>query len=330
MSNQEKRQQSVRASTGTAYSYEGDWMALFDSDGIASGVFTERMLAWINLQLSSAYTNVNDAMRAYAVSKGVSNWNELGTFALLTPFTPASLFDAGQQGGYFDVSVASSVWQDTAATTPATTGTTVARLDDLSGNGRNLLQSTSGSRPTLTISGDLAYLETDGAGDFMASAANMTLGPTPIYIGLALKRSNDTNAAMFGAMVNSTDFARVANFTGRLGTQTRIASLAIAQENALTGVASVNTTNRFVVLCRVSTGQSGIRLNGASEITAVNSWTGSENVASCGLGLGASSLTTSSNLAFQFYAGLVIEKSLSAGEIASLTTWLGTKVSLTL
>jgi len=80
MSNQEKRQQSVRASTGTAYSYEGDWMALFESAGITSGVFTERMLAWINAQLSSAYTNINDAMRAFAVSQGVTTWNELGTF----------------------------------------------------------------------------------------------------------------------------------------------------------------------------------------------------------------------------------------------------------
>ena len=80
MSNQEKRQQSVRASTGTAYSYEGDWMALFGAAGITSGVFNERMLAWINAQLSSAYTNINDAMRAFAVSQGVTTWNELGTF----------------------------------------------------------------------------------------------------------------------------------------------------------------------------------------------------------------------------------------------------------
>lgn len=82
MSNQELRQQSVRASTGTAYSYEGDWMALFGAAGITSGVFNERMLAWINAQLSSAYTNVNDAMRAFAVSQGVTTWNELGTFTV--------------------------------------------------------------------------------------------------------------------------------------------------------------------------------------------------------------------------------------------------------
>lgn len=82
MSNQSLRQASVRASTGTAYHYEGDWIALFDAAGIASGFFNERLLAWINVQLSTAYTNVNDAMRAFAVSQGVTTWNELGTFTV--------------------------------------------------------------------------------------------------------------------------------------------------------------------------------------------------------------------------------------------------------
>lgn len=82
MSNQSLRQASVRASTGTAYHYEGDWIALFDAAGITSGFFNERLLAWINVQLSTAYTNVNDAMRAFAVSQGATTWNELGTFTI--------------------------------------------------------------------------------------------------------------------------------------------------------------------------------------------------------------------------------------------------------
>ena len=100
MSNQEKRQQSVRASTGTAYSYEGDWMALFGAAGITSGVFNERMLAWINAQLSSAYTNVNDAMRAFAVSQGVTTWNELGTFTIGGILDRAGSYILDRSGAY--------------------------------------------------------------------------------------------------------------------------------------------------------------------------------------------------------------------------------------
>jgi hypothetical protein len=80
MSNQEKRQQSVRGVTGTAYTYNEDWLALFAADGITSGTFDDRMLAWCNFKLSSAYTNTNDAMKAYAASKSAASWDHLGTF----------------------------------------------------------------------------------------------------------------------------------------------------------------------------------------------------------------------------------------------------------
>jgi len=80
MSNQQKRQQSVRAVTGTAYNYADDWHALFDADLIAEGHFNDRLRAWINGKLSANYANVNDAMRAYAIAKGVTRWGELGTF----------------------------------------------------------------------------------------------------------------------------------------------------------------------------------------------------------------------------------------------------------
>lgn len=80
MSNQQKKQQSIRASTGTAYFYSDDWAARFDADGIAEGPFNQRLLAWINGKLSASYRSVDDAKRAYAVSKGVTRWGELGTF----------------------------------------------------------------------------------------------------------------------------------------------------------------------------------------------------------------------------------------------------------
>jgi hypothetical protein len=74
------RQASVRALTGTALSYEGDWHALFDLVGIPVGDFNGRLLAWLNAQLAASYTNVNDAMQAFAASKGAVNWSSLGSF----------------------------------------------------------------------------------------------------------------------------------------------------------------------------------------------------------------------------------------------------------
>jgi hypothetical protein len=74
------RQASVRALTGTALSYEGDWHALFDLAGIPDGDFNGRLLAWCNAQLAASYTNTNDAMQAFAASKGAANWSSLGSF----------------------------------------------------------------------------------------------------------------------------------------------------------------------------------------------------------------------------------------------------------
>lgn len=85
MTNQSDRQASVRVVSGTTGSYEGDWHALFTASGIAAGTFDSRLLAWINAKLTpTVYTELNSAMNAYAVSKGVNQWNELGTFNATT------------------------------------------------------------------------------------------------------------------------------------------------------------------------------------------------------------------------------------------------------
>ena len=76
------RQATVRAATGTALSYEGDWHALFDSAGIAPGPFNGRLLAWLNAQLSAAYASLPGALDAFAISQGAPNWSSLGTFTI--------------------------------------------------------------------------------------------------------------------------------------------------------------------------------------------------------------------------------------------------------
>lgn len=81
MSNQSLKQASVRAVTGTAYTYEGDWHALFTLAGIASGDFNGRMIAWINNYLGTSHSEINGAMNAFAVDQGFYNWDSMGTFA---------------------------------------------------------------------------------------------------------------------------------------------------------------------------------------------------------------------------------------------------------
>lgn len=46
------------------------------ADSSTDGVtFNEKLLAWINGELSASHTNINEAMQAFAVSKSRNNWN---------------------------------------------------------------------------------------------------------------------------------------------------------------------------------------------------------------------------------------------------------------
>lgn len=86
MSNDGDRQKVLRTSTGKALDYNGDWMAKFDANGIAAGTFNERMIAFINVQLSASYTEINSALRAYAIAQTTTNaksFNELGPFTIV-------------------------------------------------------------------------------------------------------------------------------------------------------------------------------------------------------------------------------------------------------
>lgn len=87
------RQTSVRAITGTARDYNGDWSALFDLY-MPAGDWNARLLQWINLQLLQtfvpdvsganqtfvAYTDLSGAMAAFAAQQGVTTWSEIGSF----------------------------------------------------------------------------------------------------------------------------------------------------------------------------------------------------------------------------------------------------------
>ena len=80
--NQQLRQNSVRAVTGTSGTYEDDFHALFTADGIAAGFFNDRLRAWLNGQLGTSYQFLSDAMQAYAVDQGFYNWSSMGTFTI--------------------------------------------------------------------------------------------------------------------------------------------------------------------------------------------------------------------------------------------------------
>jgi hypothetical protein len=99
------------------------------------------------------------------------------------PWTPAELFSASQQGVWYEPSDLSTLFQDAAGTTPVTAdGQPVGRMNDKSGNGNNLSQTTLNRRPLYKTDGVKHWLKFDGVNDFLfSSAINMTAYTSVFY-----------------------------------------------------------------------------------------------------------------------------------------------------
>lgn len=85
-------------------------------------------------------------------------------------FRPANLFRRSEQGAWYDPSDLSTLFQDSAGTTPVTAaGQPVGLMLDKSGRGNHATQATAAARPTYQTSGGLHWLAFDGVDDFMAT-----------------------------------------------------------------------------------------------------------------------------------------------------------------
>ena len=103
---------------------------------------------------------------AFPATRGVLTYHAAGG-----GFDPTTLF-YGDSGGWWDPSDMSTLYQDSAGTTPVTAADQpIGRINDKSGNGNNLVQATSAKRPTLRNGGALWWLEFDGADDVLKAAA---------------------------------------------------------------------------------------------------------------------------------------------------------------
>jgi hypothetical protein len=91
MTQQGLRQASARNLSGfaTGTNYNEDFLRLFDAQGVPAGTFNERQLRWINARMGASYTNLDEAMQAYATSQGADNWSAMGALEDRANFTRA-------------------------------------------------------------------------------------------------------------------------------------------------------------------------------------------------------------------------------------------------
>ena len=87
-------------------------------------------------------------------------------------WTPLDLFAGGKKGAWYDPSDLSTMWQDSAGTTPVTAdGQPVGKILDKSGNGNHATQPVAGKRPTYHTAGGTHWLYFDGVDDSLYTAS---------------------------------------------------------------------------------------------------------------------------------------------------------------
>ncbi len=109
-------------------------------------------------------------------------------------FSPAKLFSSGEQGIWLDCSDLSTMFQDSAGTTPVTAdGQPVGLILDKSGNGNHASQATAAARPLYKTDGTYHWLQFDGVDDSLSTVSfDMTLS-TKASLFFGFNKTTDTN-----------------------------------------------------------------------------------------------------------------------------------------
>ena len=127
----------------------------------------------------------------------------LGSGVVSAAFTPASLSGLTL---WLDASDTNTLWEDTSATTPATT--VVGRWDDKSGNGYNATQATGANQPTLGTSiNGLDSLTFNGTTNTMALPSGLYSVPNGDYtIFVVSKKATTSSMVSIGGNSSGGDF----------------------------------------------------------------------------------------------------------------------------
>lgn len=246
-------------------------------------------------------------------------------------FSPASLFANGEKGAWYDISDLSTLFQED-GTTPSTPGDRVGKIEDKSGNGNHMIQTTDTKCPILRLGGDgLYYLEFDGTDDGMRTNSNVTVSSanemsvfTAVRVDAAstvqnvLELSNNigSQSGAFRIFVTSGNILRSIQ-KGTVANTVQTGALTAPFKSVITSLGDISAPRHL------------FRDNG-SDVGDVSTGLGTGNYGDHQLNLGARNNASSSNLEGRFYGGIIRAANSTADEIADVEKYLASKSGVTL
>jgi hypothetical protein len=242
--------------------------------------------------------------------------------------TPADLFRQGEQGAWYDPSDFSTMFQDSAGSTPVTgTGQPVGRINDKSGRGNNATQGTAAARPVLQQDGNgLYYLDFDGTDDELATAAIDFSATDEMTVIAGVRKLSDVS---YGTIVSG--YADINGTTGNFALFTRVSggggytswSKGTSQSQTTSAYTfTAPLTNVLTMLADISGDSNQLRINGTVADTSIgDQGTGNYGNHTIGIGYGAASFRVASRL----YGIIVRGKTTDATQVAQVESWMNTK-----
>lgn len=245
---------------------------------------------------------------------------DLGAAARATGggFNPASLFAGGEQGVF---------WNVTPATTGTTNGNPVSTMTDSSGRGNNATGS-GANRPTLNESGGLFALSFDGTDDSLSTSAfNMTTNEMTIIVGL--RKASDSALGMaleFSPNINTNAgsfYVAAPESIGASGNFTFQAAGTSVGPSLASGTILAPATRVLTATAKISTPSRILRINGVQVASSANG-VGTGNFGNYALFMGR---RNNASLPFNglIYGVILINRILTASEIAQAEQWMATK-----
>lgn len=272
---------------------------------------------------------INPAIRP-AISAAIRGGFELSGGS----WSPTSLFAASEVGVWYDPSDLSTMFQDSAGTTPVTAdGQPVGKILDKSGRGNHATQATAAKRPVYKTSGGLHWLQFDGVDDALATGAIDFSATDEMSVFSGVTRSVDTSSRTVYELSAAADNA--ATYPGSFmlrGPQGGVANFQFVFTGSISKTQTPTTTSApFTAVLhqgfKIASDSFGYRLNGAGATTSSD--LGAGNIGNYPLYIGGRA-GTSLYLSGNIYSLIVRNKVSTTKEITSAESYVAGKSGVVL
>jgi len=243
-------------------------------------------------------------------------------------FSPSALFANGEEGGWYDPSDLTTLFEED-GTTPASVDGPVGKILDKSGNGNHLIQTTETKCPTLKLASGLYYLEFDGIDDGLQAAAIDFTGTDSMSVFTGARKEADEVAVLAelsANLGNNTGTFRLASINGDIW---RYSSKGTSVSNANASPYVPPITSVLTGLSDIGSDITIIRVDG-SEAASASADQGTGNYGNYALNLGARNNASGLQLNGRIY-GIIVRGVLSnADEIASTEKYIANKTGVSI